>query len=181
MSTLNKPIDNNIIQSVDDDQNLSNLSVIIADSIDRELLRISLNEKDSSIITSNLLNMFYDRTRFALFTTEHLNYTTNTVFDNVVLRDWLFNLTTSIRYTLTTNGISFNRLCIDIANSFNVVELVEGSIVNQDTIMQVYVNKDTITEILSTNPWLVVVFLIMQHLEDTVFYKDVITNTGVIQ
>jgi len=172
---IEKHLDKNIISNRETNvEGLSLLPTIIADSIDREILRIAGIEKDSTIVSTYILDIYYDTSRYTFFTSEHIGSVINSVFSNRVFRDWLMNLTTSMLYTLSIHNINIEDVYDVICNSHSILERDSNVLLSDSIVDQLYVDPADIKDVLKKHKWLVTVFMISQHLDDTVFYDNIL-------
>jgi len=159
---------------------LNILPSVIADCIDREYIRlVTVNPdgagKSVAVITNKLLGVYFNKTRFAMFTSEQLGSIQVDTFSNVDYRDWILSLTLNIRYTLDVNSIPMVELIDIISKSFYVTSKTlesKNTFTPIGMVSQLMVDGTEISDILLDNPWLVTIFLISQYLDNTIFYSD---------
>lgn len=152
---------------------------IVSNSLDVEISRV-LDEENLKHISGRLLDFYYKTELHNFFLPLSLKDVTESIFTSVPMRDFILAVT-------RRSYLEINSLLPDIdALVHSVVSTTEltvnragkpdNSLIPKHLYESIYVDKDVVNVCLKNNTWLVILYLCLSNLHNTVYFKSYITK-----
>jgi len=143
----------------------------ITNCFDAELIRIGVNDNDSEIVMVFFSELYFDSNLFTFFTLMNVKETVTKVFYNEVIRDFILNLTDRVCLSLLEDNIEFSKLVTLIKGAVKLNRSSDSTETNclipLEIRQSIYLNIEVLDDLLSSNAWLVVFYLVLANYQKT--------------
>jgi hypothetical protein len=165
MITRNPPITNML--SYDELYQFTNT---VVESTDIELTRL-LNPKHQAMVLDWLLGLYHQSNYFSLFTLVSLKTLTEEIFESIVIRDFILNVTERTSAALPYSNADEDRLIETIVRSVCRNKTDNGnSLIIKEIIDSIHINPEVLGSCLRDNFWLIVIYTLSIHFHRTGSY-----------
>lgn len=161
---------------------LDTAAQIVVDAFDHQMKRMAQGYPDTYLIkiSSAFIDEYHKVKLASFFTLQSLDKKIDIYFTDEAPRDFLLGMTQIVATHWAVDELGYDEVFVNT--------IVRGVITNKPipdknyslmdsvVIQSLYVQENTLVELLTDNPWLTVLYLLMQHMDRSVIYKAVITK-----
>lgn len=164
-------------------EQLGEAARIVVEEFDREIKRLGHGYSEAYLtkISSAFIDEYHKVKLAAFFTLQSLEKKVDCYFSDEAPRDFVLNLTQAVATRWAVHELGYDTLFINtIARGVMMNKPLPDrnySLMNTQVIQSLYVQEDTLVQLLTDNPWLVVLYLLMQHMDTSAIYRAIIKKT----